>query len=501
MKKKALKKDFLEEIKKSRTRFFSILFIVAMGVAMFAGIHASAPDMRYTSDAYYDRTNLMDLRVVGTLGITQADLAALANLEGTESVEGGYMTDVLCKESESQNVLHVESLLENMNQPELQEGRMPQNSGECFLDQAYMEKWGYQIGDVLELSLPESEEAESKETETEEEPILSVTRYTIVGSGDSSVYVSFERGSSSVGNGDIAGFVYILPEDFNSEVYMEAYLTVEGASQTVAYTEEYEQLVEEILKKAEGIQEIRCEIRYQEVKDQAQERLEEHKEELEEGESELEKARKEWEDGKAEAESELEKAKKELKNGESELEEGKQTLLEKETELRDAKQQIVDGEAQLAEKEGQLASARKELAAGETKLNAAEKTLEEKQKEYDASAPAAQKQLEEGQKQLEASQLQMDSEKVRLESEGKALEDAAQKSSEAEAALTASQESYRSEEAALASEETEYTAQKEDLDTASANYDLKKTEQEQAKEAFLQKQQEQEHSKQTILQK
>ena len=96
MKKKALRKEFRTEIRKSLNRFLSILFIVALGVMIFAGVHASAPDMRATGDYYFDQTNLMDLRVISTLGITEDDLKSIREIEGIQSVYGSYMEDVYC---------------------------------------------------------------------------------------------------------------------------------------------------------------------------------------------------------------------------------------------------------------------------------------------------------------------------------------------------------------------------------------------------------------------
>ena len=68
MKKRALRKDFYMEIRRSLGRFLSIFFIVAIGCAFFSGIRASEPDMRYSGDAYFDNKNMMDLRIISTMG-------------------------------------------------------------------------------------------------------------------------------------------------------------------------------------------------------------------------------------------------------------------------------------------------------------------------------------------------------------------------------------------------------------------------------------------------
>lgn len=115
---KAMHKDFWMEIRKSKARFISIFMIVALGVAFFSGIQASSPDMRFSGDAYYDETNLMDIKVVGTLGLTEDDVAAIKQVDGVENAEGAYGTDVMCGEGEKQKVLHVEAV-ESNHEPNL----------------------------------------------------------------------------------------------------------------------------------------------------------------------------------------------------------------------------------------------------------------------------------------------------------------------------------------------------------------------------------------------
>ena len=87
---KSLKKDFLREIKKSISRFISIMLIVALGVAFYSGVRSTMPAMHKTADATYDKQNLMDIRIIGTLGLTQGDLNALSKVEGIKDIEGSF---------------------------------------------------------------------------------------------------------------------------------------------------------------------------------------------------------------------------------------------------------------------------------------------------------------------------------------------------------------------------------------------------------------------------
>ena len=487
MKKRALKKDFRMEIKKSLNRFLSIFFIVAMGVAFFSGIQASAPDLRITGDAYFDETNLMDIRVVGTLGLTDQDMEALGALEGVETVTPGYMTDVLSGEGENQKVLHIEAILDQVNQPSLAEGSMPKQKGECFLDKDYADKMGYQIGDQVEVSFPEDTDS-----------MLKSSTFTIVGTGYSSAYLSFARGSSTLGNGEVAGFMYLLPEDFDSEVYTVAYLTVSGAKELQAYSEEYEALVDQVLAAADGIEQVRCQARYEEVMDEANQELSDAKKELADGEQKLADAKEELEDGKAEAESELTKAREDLETGESELESGKEELTDSKEELEDARSQIADGEAELAANETKLNDGWSQLKDGESQLSEAERQLASQQAQFDEQASDSQSRLEEGQKKLEEA-IQQSSEAARTLEEKKklyeegaaALAEGKTKYQQGEAAYAAGYEQYQQGETAYAAgyeqyqqQESVYEAGKAELDAGYAAYGEQESLYQQGKQAY-----------------
>ena len=293
MKKKALRKDFYMEVRSSLNRFISIMLIVALGVAFYSGIHSSAPDMKYSGDQYFDEHNLMDLKVIGTMGLTEDDVTALSQVEGISKVEPGYMNDVLCGD-EIQRVVHLEAISPTLNELTPVEGRLPEAAGECFLDIEFLETCGYEIGDSITFYRDE-----------EDDLMLKRDTFTIVGAGSSPLYISFDRGNTTLGSGEIDDAGYLLPEDFDSEVYTQIYMAVKGADNLTAYTDAYDLLIEEVLERVESIAGERCEIRYKEVVTEANEKLADAKKELEEG--------------RQEGESELADAKQELEEAESEL--------------------------------------------------------------------------------------------------------------------------------------------------------------------------------------
>lgn len=264
MSKKALRKDFYMEIRKSMGRFLSIFFIVAIGVAFFSGIRSSEPDMRLSGDAYFDEKNLMDLQIISTLGLTQDDVNAIRQVKGIKDVEAGYSVDVLCKSGDSQKVVHIMSLLPTMNQVTVEEGRLPKDTNECVLDIDYYEANGYKIGDEITFS------SGTKDAITDS---LKCDKYKIVGTVSSPTYVSFGRGNTTIGTGTINGFACVLEDSFTMDAYSEIYATVKGAKKLTAFTKEYDNRVDEVEKRIEKIKTEREDARYEEVLDEAETRM------------------------------------------------------------------------------------------------------------------------------------------------------------------------------------------------------------------------------------
>ena len=375
---KATRKDFYMEIRKSLGRFLSILFIVALGVAFFSGIRASEPSMRITGDRYFDQEELMDIQALSTFGITDDDIDAIEAVEGVERVEGAYSADMLCETKKKQYVFHVMSLPENMNHVTVSEGRLPKKIGECLVD----DDMGYKVGDTITLK---------SGTDDPISDTLKQEKYKVVGIGNSPCYISFGRGSTTIGSGSVSGFLFVPAKTFALDVFTEAYVQVEGAENLIAYTEEYDKKIETVLDRIEEITGERGRIRKQEIVDDAQAEIDDAKAELEEGKL---KAQEELDDAKAQiddGEAKLTEAKQQIADGKSQISSAKTTLNSKDDELTEAKTKYSSGlkkwqegteayEAGLAQFEAAKPEALEEIAKGEAGLEAYRKQLDEAKK-------------------------------------------------------------------------------------------------------------------------
>ncbi len=374
--KKALRKDFFMDIKKSFARFISIFFIVALGVAFFSGIQAASPDMRYSGDAYYDEMRLMDLKVMGTLGLTEEDLESLEQVKGVEMAEGGYALDVLSGEEGEQRVIHLESLGEEVNHVSVVHGRLPEKRGECLVDVQMADEEDLELGDQMEFHV-------------EKDSILRQRVFTVVGTCSSPLYISYARGNTTLGSGEVSGYTYVTGDNFDRETYTVAYLLAKGAREQTSYTDMYENLVDKVKARVEDIEEERCQIRYDLVKGEAEQALADARKELEDGRSEaqegLDEARQELEDGRkkiADARTEYADGLQQLEDGKKELEDGRKKLADARVQYQDGASQWTAAKNELDSQQERLNRSQEQTSQGYTAWNASKQEIDQKEQEY-----------------------------------------------------------------------------------------------------------------------
>ena len=459
---KALHKDFWMEIRKSKARFISIFLIVALGVAFFSGIQASSPDMRYSGDAYYEAAKLMDLKIQGTLGLTQRDVKAVSDIDGVELAEGSYSTDVMSGEDDARKVLHLESISSNFNLLTADEGRIPEKSGEIFLYKPFAKNRGYKIGDTISVS----EDGDSE--------LLKKTTYTVVGIGSSPLYISFNRGNTTLGSGEVSGFGYILPEDFDQEAFTQIYVMVHESGDVISYTDAYDNLIKKIRKRVEGIEKEQCSLRYEEIVAEANEKLNDARKELEDG-------KKESEEKLGDAKKKLDDGQKKYEDGKKEYEDGKQQLSDAKKELTDGKQQLADGRKQIEDGWSQLNSAKQQVEDGLSQLNAArsqladsEAQINEKQAELTAGYEqlnAAKQQVSDGEVQLREAEKTLESKQAELDSGREQLETGKNTIKETKAALTGQKEQCEAGLVQVSEGESQISSSEEALSGQQAQLD------------------------------
>ena len=355
MKANTYRKSIYREISSSKARFISILLIIFLGTAFFAGIRSTSPDMNNLANNYYKNLNLMDSRIVSTLGLTEKDLDVLKNDDNVLSYTGSKSFDVSL--SNMNNVVKFMGFNkednEKMNTLEVVEGRLPENKGEIALDKGALKKSpDLKIGDTFKI---EADEDSMDKFNTKE--------FTIVGFVNSPMYVeSGSRGTSTVGKGSVDYFAVVDSEDINMDVFTEIYVRFKNVENLDTYSDEYKDLMEENTENLKSIFKNREDLRVQEVKDEAESKLQGPLDELNEGEAKLNSA-----------EEEIISGREQLENGKLQYENG---LKEYQSKKAAAETQISQGEVALANGQKELNDKRKALEEGENKLNAAKVQLD-----------------------------------------------------------------------------------------------------------------------------
>lgn len=370
--KRALRKDFFREIRRNSGRFISIFCIIALGSAFYAGVRSAKYDMKYSADTYYDDVKMMDIRVLSTLGLTDEDLEDIRDVGGVESVTGGRTGEVLYEGDDTELVIRLTALTDDVNQPTVTAGRMPEKPDECLADTAFLDKSGCKIGDTVTYK---------SGTDDPLSDMLRRDTFTIVGAAKLPDYMDIGRGTGSVGDGSIDAFMLLEPEVFKSEVYTEAYVRVKGAEQLFCYDDPYEDKVKTVEDGLKDIEDAACRRRYEEIKSEAEDKLSDARQEIENGEKELSDARAE------------------LEGGQDKIAKAEQTLAGKAQELADAKAEAADGEARIQDGWGQIADGESQLKDGQAQLDEKKRELEssrqllgQKQAEYETGLAQYQEQ-------------------------------------------------------------------------------------------------------------
>ena len=319
--------DALREIRHTRSRFLSLLVLSALSVCFLAGLRATAPDMKNSADLYFDQQRLMDLRITSTLGLTEEDAAALERQEGVLAVERAYTVDAMVHLTDDDYIVKVLSFTESpgLNSPKLVEGRRPQTAGECLVEPLLLEETGLSLGDAIALDTGSGSY----------EDALALEKFTIVGTANSPLYIGVDRGTSSLGTGQVSAFVLLPLEAFTLETYTDFYLQVEGGQDLNSYSDAYTQWIDDFSDSLEPFADQRARMRGDEVIGEANEALADAEAELS--------------DAQAEAEAELSDAWAQLGEGRADLDEGWTEYYDGLRDYEDGLAEFEDGRRQYEE--------------------------------------------------------------------------------------------------------------------------------------------------------
>ncbi|MCC2225574.1 ABC transporter permease [Roseburia sp. CLA-AA-H209] len=446
--KSMMKRNIFREIKKSFGRYFAILAIIALGVAFFSGLKITQSVMVHSADVYLKDLQFYDYRLVSTLGFTEENVEALAEKEDVRAAEGAISAEVLYKDAgENERVIKMHSITEKVNKLKLVAGEMPQSADECVVDSVLFSEDA--IGSKLVLS---------ENNTTDDLDKFAYKEYTITGLVQSPCYIQFERGNTSIGNGRISGFAYILKDGFAVDYDTEIYIKFDEDYDI--YSDEYDSYMDAKEADWEAYTKEQADIRYEKIVKDAQDELDEKKEELEEkraeAEAELESAKQQLTDGETEisdGKNQIASAKTELSAKASELQSGKDALSSKAAELESASQQISGQESALAAKKAEYEQGLNAYLAAKQQVTDQRNSLEAAKAQLMENTPGYEEMLA----QIEAGLTEVAGAEAELNAKNAELEAAAGQLSSAESQLAAAKQQIEDGKNALAAAEAELT--------------------------------------------
>ncbi|MBR4342705.1 MAG: ABC transporter permease [Lachnospiraceae bacterium] len=301
----------LREIRSSLARYLAIFAIIALGVGFFSGLKVSQEAFLDAGDRFIKENNMFDYRLVSTIGLTDEDVKEAEKLPGVEYAVPAYQAEAIIYDGLKESVSRFHSIDYKINTLSLKSGRMPEKTGEILADGRYFSS--ADIGKKITISDNNRPEDLDK---------FIIKEYEIVGTAFTPIYLNYERGTTSVGNGTVTSFFYVISDCFNMEAYTDIYVTMQEKYEI--YSDEYREFIDSGKSVFESFLEERADIRYKALYSDAEKEINDNKQKLDD-------------------------ALQQFLQGGGLLEIGKEELEEKQQEYNNAKQMIEDAEKKLAE--------------------------------------------------------------------------------------------------------------------------------------------------------
>lgn len=393
-------RDTLRSWLHSWKRFLSIAVICLLGVSVLTGIYAGCRDMFMAADRFYDEQGLHDIQVLSTYGLTDDDVMALRRIDGVDVVQPdrtqSATTDV---GGTDKSVTMTEIGVAGLDQPYLQEGRMPAKAGEVAVTEKFLIDSGHDIGDTITITpvettttfgvdLSESEDSDNADTDKDAETSPEFpTELTITAQVLDPKDLTNPTGyaTSALRSPTTADYVFFAPSDgVTGNVYTAISLSVEGAAEQDTFGDDYDRIVGDVVDRIERtVQDDRQQARRQSIVNDAQDQLN---------------------DAKADVYAQLDDAQQQIDDQRATLDENRQTLADTRSQLEAAQIEIADGETQIATARSQIAAGRLQITQGRQQINEARTQLNAgKQQLADARAQldAAQQELSNAEQMLQ----------------------------------------------------------------------------------------------------
>ena len=390
MKRNAMRRNLRQSIVRSLGRYIAIVMIIALGAGLFIGLLMTKADMVATGQRFMDQQNMFDLRLMNSYGWETHHLDAVSQMAGVEEAEAVLYMDLIARTDRMQEdtVYRFLTIPQRINRVALRGGRMPQAPNECLAE-------GFHNDDSIlgmTVNILDSNEEDSLESVTER-------TLTVVGYVATPLYIDMNRGTTSVGNGSLAGFFYVPAGTLDMDYIPEINITIPGDHSI--YTDTYNDAMEDAADALEPQLQLLADERLAAVREEAEESYQEGLEEYLDGLTEYNEEKKKADEELADAYQELLDAEKEIEDNEKLLKDGQTQIAESRVTLSESEMTLAKGKAEAYE---QMGEASNELIENYKTVSENQRAVENGLMEIELGRI----QLESGITQLESGIAQMD---------------------------------------------------------------------------------------------
>ena len=348
MKRKVYWKDLFASFTHSKGRFLSILTLMLLGSLALVGLKVTTPNMHRTANQFIQQQKMLDLAVMGDLGIDQADQEELLGVKGAR-VEFGSLLDLTVKGTGK--AIRLFSVPKSLSSFRVTKGHLPKKEGELVLASFWEDR--YQIGDTLTLE----EKAGTRSS-------IKRKQFTIVGFVQSSEMWSQKNlGTAMSGSGNLDAYALVSKEVFTTKLPAMARIQFDDLKSLDSFSQVYQKGLKAHQEELEKLLKDNGKARYQRLKQEADGQIQK-------GQKELSRAKETLQSAK----NQIDQAQKQLDLQEAQF--------KKLAPFLPAKEQVASQE-KLHQAKEQLDQKKKDWTAGETELAKKEEELKKAQRERD----------------------------------------------------------------------------------------------------------------------
>ena len=382
----------IREVKRTFGRHFAIFAIIALGVGFFSGLRITSPVLVNSMNRFYQKAQFYDYKLISSIGWDEDSEKTLNEQKDVRAAQGAYQEDVLVDNPKGDLLVYkTYSITTKVNKVKLKKGKLPKEANECLMDARFHE--GFKVGDTITFS---------EENKKETLKAFTGREFKITGFADSPLYTNFERGTTSIGNGSVTGFIYLRKEAYTGDAYTEMYVKLDDNSKILS--DSYEKYMDKKRSSWEDTTQETAQARADRLRDEAQARVDAAKKQVKAKKAEIKKQLGGEKKKLDAARAELDATVSQLENTERDLDSREQQLDQMEDQLKETKQKLdssvgeVTAQEQAANKYAQ--DVKKAIEAGTMSGDAAKKA-KAKASSMQAQAAAAKEKYNQSKAQYE----------------------------------------------------------------------------------------------------